>query len=602
MSVVGSEKDTGYRQGPWDLSDLLPSSDKETLARNLGEIETTVAAIEAARDELAPEMEPARFLAIVRLWETLVEQMSVVGGYAGLWFAADTQSQEATTFRNRVEQALTAFENRVLFLDLWWKGLNDDEAERLLPAPEEDADLRAYLEEQRRFKPYTLAECCEKTINLKDANGIQALLTVYSMLTNRLEFALEVDGETKKLTRDQLMRYAFSPRPELRQAAYEELHRVFGNEKPILAQIYINRVRDWADEGMELRGFASPIAMRNLANDVPDAAVEALLSVARKNSGVFQRYFRLKASWLGIEKLRRYDLYAPLPGTTEREIGFPDAAREVLDTFAAFHPRFAAAAERVFAETHLDSEIRHGKKGGAFCSTIAPRFTPWVLVNYTGRPRDVAVLAHELGHAVHSMMAEGHSVLTQHSCLPLAETASVFAEMLMTDRLLEREGDPLARRELLAASLDDIYATVLRQAYFTHFEVEAHAAIAEGASPDELERLYRATLDEQFGDSMEVAPEFAREWLSIPHIYQTPFYCYAYSFGQLLVLALYRRFQEEGEAFKPTYLRLLAWGGAARPEKILSEAGVDMTDPAFWQNGFDLIADRVTELEQLPAK
>ncbi len=254
-------------------------------------------------------------------------------------------------------------------------------------------------------------------------------------------------------------------------------------------------------------------------------------------------------------------------------------------------------AERVLSEGHLDGEIRKGKRGGAFCFTVLPRLTPWVLVNYAGRVRDVATLAHELGHAVHSMLAGHHSSLTQHASLPLAETASVFGEMLMTDRLLREEPDPLARRELLAAAVDDVYATVLRQAYFVLFEIEAHEAVRAGRSTDELSEIYMGKLREQFGDSVELPPEFRHEWVSIPHIYQTPFYCYAYSFGQLLVLALYRRFQEEGEAFKPGYLRLLSYGGSARPEHILAEVGIDMTDRSFWQGGFDLVRERIDELE-----
>jgi oligoendopeptidase F len=230
---------------------------------------------------------------------------------------------------------------------------------------------------------------------------------------------------------------------------------------------------------------------------------------------------------------------------------------------------------------------------------VLPQFTPWVLVNYSGRVRDVATLAHELGHAIHSMLASDCSSLTQHASLPLAETASVFAEMLMTDRLLREEHDPLARRELLAAAVDDVYATILRQAYFVLFEIEAHDAVRAGRSTDELSELYISKLREQFGDSVEIGPEFRHEWLSIPHIYQSPFYCYAYSFGQLLVLALYRRFQEEGEAFKPGYLRLLSYGGSARPEQILAEVGIDMTDRKFWQGGFDLVRERIDELEAM---
>jgi oligoendopeptidase F len=481
---------------------------------------------------------------------------------------------------------------------LWWKGLSDDEAAALLPAAPEHADQRHFLADLRRARPFTLDERSEQIINTKDANGISGALTLYSMLTNRLEYRLVVDGEEKSLTRDALMAFAFSPRAELREAAYRELYRVYEEEATVLGQIYTNRVRDWQSEQVELRGFATPIAVRNLANDVPDEAVEVLLSVIAQEAGLFRRYFRHKAALLGLPRLRRHDLYAPI-AASEREVPYPRAVASVLDTFRQFQPDFAAKAERVFASRHIDAEIRKGKRGGAFCTTLLPRMTPWVLVNYTGRVRDVATLAHELGHAVHSMLAEGHSLLTQHPSLPLAETASVFAEMLMTDRLLRAETDPAVRRELLVSSLDDVYATVLRQAYFVRFERAAHAAIGEGASVDDLNALYLENLAEQFGDSLEVAPHFQYEWLSIPHIFHTPFYCYAYSFGQLLVLALYRRYLEEGEAFKPGYLRLLAHGGSARPAEILAEAGIDMTDPAFWRGGFRVVEDRLAELVAL---
>lgn len=585
-----------YSLSGWDLSELLPEPSESIFTAALAEIDKVAAAFEGQRAHLDPQMDPQAFLGILRQYETLINRIQVISGYASLWFYADTGSQEALTFRNRVRQASTAASNRILFFTLWWRGLPDDEAWRLLPSESEHGDYRHYLQDLRRFKPFTLDEKSEQLVNTKDENGIGAVMTLYSMLTNRLEFTLEVDGESRRLTRDELMSHAFSPHPDLRAAAYQELYRVYAQEANILGQIYVNRVRDWHDEQVGVRGYPSPISVRNLDNDIPDRAVEVLLDVARENAPLFQRYFRLKAGWLGLERLRRYDVYAPL-ATSDRKIEYAGAVRSVLETFEDFHPDFAVHANKVFAENHLDSEIRRGKRGGAFCFTVLPKYTPWVLVNFAGRVRDVATLAHELGHAIHSMLAGGHSSLTQHASLPLAETASVFGEMLMTDRLLREETDPLARRELLAASVDDVYATVLRQAYFVLFEIEAHAAIRDGRSTEELSDLYMEKLREQFGDSVDVAPEFRYEWLSIPHIYQTPFYCYAYSFGQLLVLALYRRFQEAGEAFKPGYLRLLSYGGSARPEHILAEVGIDMTDRSFWQGGFDLVRERIDELE-----
>jgi oligoendopeptidase F len=585
-----------YQSTTWDLSALLPDATEETLAARLAALDAAVAAFEEQRGALRSDMAPAALVALVQQYEAILVQAYRLYGYASLWFSADTQAPAALTFMNRVQQALTVMQNRLLFFDLWWKGLEDDAAVRLLPSAELHPDYRFFLEDMRRTRRFTLDEKSEQLINLKDADGMSALITVYAMLTNRLEYTLTIDGEARTMTRDELMAHVYAPDPGLRAAAYQEMYRVYAKEANILAQIYSNRVRDWSNEQVTLRGYSSPISVRNTANDVPDAAVATLLDVCRRNAAIFHRYFALKAQWLGMDKLRRYDIYAPL-AASDRKVDYADAVEMVLDTFEHFDPGVARHALRVFADNHIDSEPRKGKRGGAFCSTVLPELTPWVLTNFSGKVRDVATLAHELGHAIHSMLAEHHSLLTQHASLPLAETASVFSEMLLTDRLMAEEPDPLVRRELLAGAVDDMYATVLRQAFFVLFEQEAHAAILAGASPEQLNELYMANLREQFGDAVEVSDEFRYEWVSIPHIYNTPFYCYAYSFGQLLVLALYRRYQQEGDAFKPGYLRLLAYGGSAHPEEILREAGVDIADPAFWQGGFDVIREMIDQLE-----
>ena len=583
--------------GGWSLAEILPAPDDATIQAELDKLNAELDAFEARRAALDAEMAPSLLVDIVRDYEQLVEHLYRIEAYGELWFSEDTLSPEALAYQNRAQQVVTSAINRTLFFDLWWKSLNDDEAAALLPPAANHADERFYLENLRRTKPYTLDEKSEQIVNLKDADGMSGLLTLYTMLTNRLEFTIDVDGEKQTLPRDALMAYVQGPEPALRAAAYQELYRVFAAEAPILAQVYTNRVRDWQSEQVELRGYASPIAVRNVANDIPDAAVDALLNVCRRNVAIFQRYFKLKAGWLGMEKLRRYDIYAPL-GASDKRMEYSDAVALVLRTFERFSPGVAAQAQRVFDENHIDAAVRKGKRGGAFCMTVLPSMTPWVQMNYTGRVRDVATLAHELGHAIHSMQAEQHTVLTQHAVLPLAETASVFAEQLLTDALLAQESDPLVRRELLAAAVDDAYATVMRQAFFVLFEREAHQAILDHKAPTELNELYMSLLHEMFGDSVEIAPEFQHEWVSIPHIYYTPFYCYAYAFGQLLVLALYRRFQAEGEAFKPGYLKLLAYGGSERPEVILQEAGIDIADEAFWQGGFDVIAGMIDEMER----
>lgn len=598
MSISASRTLDDIRQEGWDLSELLDEPSESIIGQRLAELDRDVGAFEICRDELSPDIGRERLLELVRAYEQIAGRLAVLGSYGGLWFASDTQSQAALAYRNRIDQFLTSVQNRMLFFTLWWKQLPDEVAERLLPSPEDYGDYRHFLADLRRFKPFTLDEPAEKIINFKDADGQDALLTVYSMLTNRLEFRLEVDGQERLLTRDELMSHVHSSSAALRAAAYHELYRVYEKERNVLSQIYVHRVRDWYTENVELRGFASPIAVRNAENDVPSEAVEALLEAVGGSSGLFQRFFVMKGKWLGITPLRRYDIYAPL-AESQRQVEYADAVSMVLETMVDFHPLFAEKAERVFKERHIDSQIRKGKKGGAFCATVLPSHTPWVLVNFTGRVRDLATLAHELGHAVHSMMAEEHSVLTQHPSLPLAETASVFSEMLLTDRLLAEESDPLVRRELLASAVDDIYATVLRQAYFVHFEVAAHEAVRAGRSAEDLDALYWKSLAEQFGDAVEVGEEFRHEWLTIPHIYHTPFYCYAYCFGQLLVLALYQRYKQEGKAFVPGYLELLATGGAARPAAMLAKVGVDIADVEFWRGGFGVVEGMIRELEAI---
>jgi oligoendopeptidase F len=587
-----------YTLSGWDLSALLPDTDEATVQSRLDNLEESVQTLEAARAKLSPDMDPADLLAVVQQYESTTEEVYRLMGYASLWFSADTQSSQALTFMNRMQQVITDVQNRLIFIDIWWKGLSDEEAAALMPQGEAHGDYRHFLAEKRLFKPYTLDEKSEQIINIKDADGSNALVTIYAMLTNRFEFPVTIDGEERKLTRGELTAYYYSPNPAHREAVYAALFQIYAENSGVLAQIYANRVRDWYNENVTLRGFDSPIAVRNLVNDIPDHAVDALLSVARQNVEIFQRYFKMKAGWLGVEKLRRYDLYAPL-AASDKTVAYPDAVHSVLETFASFDQGVAERAQRVFDQKHIDSEVRKGKRSGAFCSTLSPKLTPYVLMSYTGKVRDVATLAHELGHAIHSMMAEERSILTQHPSLPLAETASVFSEMLMTDRMLANERDPLVRREILASSVDDIYATVMRQAFFTIFENDAHAAIMQNSSPQRLNEIYLANLQEQFGDSLDLSDNFQHEWLSIPHIYNTPFYCYAYSFGQLLVLSLYRRYQREGDAFKPGYLKMLAYGGSARPQAILEEAGVDMADPAFWQGGFDVIREMVDELAEI---
>jgi len=518
-----------------------------------------------------------------------------IEGYSDLWFAEDAQNQAALNLRDRIDQVLTDTGNRLLFFALWFKDLTEDISANLI---RHSGRFHYYLESMRRFKPYTLSELEERMINLKDVNGIDAMVNLYQTITSSFTFRLEVDGEDLSLTRDQLGSYFQNPLPEMRTRAYQEYYRVFVENAIVLAQIYVHRVRDWHTEAVELRGYASPITARNLGNDLPDEVVDTLLSICRENAGLFQRYFKFKARALGMETLRRYDIYAPL-SQSEKKYDYHQATQMVLDSYRAFSPQVADLSMRVFDENHLDSEPRPGKRGGAFCYSALPKLTPWVLVNYDGRARDIATLAHELGHAVHAMLSSNQSVLTHTPSLPLAETASVFAEMQLTEQLLRQETNPSVRRDLLVNALDDAYITVMRQAYFTIFERSAHEMIVAGEPIEELTRLYFANLAEQFGDAIELSDEFKWEWISIPHIYNAPFYTYAYSFGQLSVLALYQQYKLNGDSFVPGYLKILSYGGSESPMKILMEAGFDITSPGFWQGGFDVLKSMLTELEHL---
>ena len=593
-----TSKTQEYTPQRWNLTDLFPGADSKEMKAALKQLDSNVAEIETWRDKLSADMDAKAFVSLLEKMETNTRLAHRVDQFAGLWFAEDTQNQAAQTFQGQIEQKMAEWQNRTLFFSLWWKALDDKNAERLMKA---SGEFAYYLRQIRNFKPYTLAEQEEKIINIKDVTGAKALQTLYSSITDRYMFKVEVDGVAKEYTRAELMQLVYSPNPQQRAAAYQSMYRVYGQDGPILGQVYQALSRDWHNENIDLRKFSSPIAVRNLSNDIPDEVVDTLLGVSEENSRIFQRFFSLKAKLIGVEKLRRYDIYAPV-AQADKRYSYDQAVKLTLQAYNEFDPKLEQLCRRVFDASHVDSQPRKGKRGGAFCSSGDPALTPWVLLSYTGMPRDVSTLAHEFGHAIHAMLAEHHNVFTTHSSLPLAETASTFGEMLLVDKLLEQEDDTAVRRDILFAKVDDSYATIMRQVYFALFERKAHEMASGGASVDEMSAEYMQNLKEQFGDSLDVADEFKWEWVSIPHIFYYPFYVYAYAFGQLLVFALYQQYKAEGAAFKPRYLELLSSGGSKSPEDILKTAGIDMRDPAFWQGGFDVVSGMVDELEKLTGK
>jgi oligoendopeptidase F len=585
-----------YTLSPWSLSDLFAAHDSPEMKAGFDELDEKVIKFEALRPSLAPDMTQESFLEMVHQLEAIARLEYRISGYASLSFSANTQDQVIQAFMASVDSRLAVIGNRTLFFSLWWKELDDPAAERLMVG---SGDYHYWLEEMRHFKPHTLSEAEEKVVNIKDVTGARAIVNLYDTITNRYVFKMTVDGKVKELTRGEISVYARSHDPALRAAAYQELYRVYGQDGAILGQMYQTLVRDWRNENVDMRHFSNPIAVRNLANDIPDDVVDTLLGVCQDNIPLFQKFFQLKARWLGLEHLRRYDIYAPV-AKTDKKYDFNQAASMVFDAFHNFEPRLEELARRVLEQDHLDSEVRRGKSSGAFCATLAPDVTPWVLVNYQGEPNDVATLAHELGHAIHAQLAADHSLFTFHSSLPLAETASTFGEMMLVDHLLATDSDASVRQALLFRQVDDAYATVMRQAQFALFERQAHDMVQHDATVDELSSAYMDNLRTQFGDAVAVSDEFRWEWVSIPHIYQTPFYVYAYTFGQLLVLSLYQQYKNEGNAFKPRYLKLLSSGGSQSPDRILTDAGINMHSSSFWQGGFDVISGLISQLEAIP--
>ncbi len=580
----------------WDLSQLYTLGSPE-LENDLAELDRKTAAFGAWRAKLQNGDPTAEeFAGLVKELEELTALAHRLAGFSSLAFAQNTQDQKAQAFMALVDEKMADLGNELLFFEIWWKELAEDKAGPLMAAV---PDYGYWLARTRAYRPHTLAENQEKIINLKNITGNDALIALYDSISNRYRFRTDFLPEPgPEVTRDQLMVHVRSADPAIRAGAYQELYRVYGQDGPILGQVYQTAVRDWRIENIRLRNYDSPISVRHKANDLSSGAVDSLLSCAQKNASLFGDFFKLKARVLGLEKFRRYDLYAPLKADTG-QIPFDQGLQEVLAAFRAFSPRFAELAGAILADKRFSARPQPGKQGGAFCYSMLPGDTPWVLMTYNGRRQDLFTMAHELGHGIHSQLAAEHNTYHFHATLPLAETASTFGEMLLADRFLRQSATDEQRADLLFHLLDDAYATIGRQAFFALFEIQAHEMIENGATVDELAEAYLTNLNDQFQGAVEVSDEFRWEWVSIPHIFHTPFYVYAYSFGQLLVYSLWRQFQKEGETFVPLLTALLAKGGSDSPENILKHSNLGPLDENFWQAGFEVIRDMLAELKLL---
>lgn len=585
-----------FKDGEWDLSELVKDSESPAFSKKLRNIESQVKKFEKSKKDLSPKISEKKFNSLLHDLEKITEKFSIVSGYASLGYSADTQSDKATSLLTKMRKFGAQIENRTLFFDQWWKKqLDEKNAQRLMKS---SGALYEFLRYKRLLAKYSLTESEEKIINIMDVTGHSALVKIYDKITNAFEFTVKIDGKTRKYNREELSQFVRSPKSHTREAAYKTLLSEFDKNKGVLGEIYQNIVSNWKDECIQLRGYSSPISVRNIGNDISDKTVNALLTACKNNSDIFRRFFLVKAKILKIKKLGRYDIYASIQKKDEKKYNYNNAVKLVLGTLHNFSPYIGEYAKRVFVQKHVDSKIRPGKRSGAFCSTITPKITPYVLVNFKGRTNDVFTLAHEIGHAVHSISASDKSIFIAEAPLPLAETASTFSEMLLFNQILDEISDE-EKKSMLVEHIDDLYATIGRQAYFTLFEIAAHQKIGEGAMVQDISTEYMKTLKEQFGDSVIISPDFGIEWTCIPHFYHSPFYCYSYSFGNLLSLSLYQRYRKEGRRFVPSYVEILSAGGSKKPEKLLNEHGIDITSESFWQEGFEYINTQTKKLQKL---
>ena len=586
-----------HKLGKWNLDELVKNPTRAVFDQKLTKIESNAKRFEKIKKSLNPKVSSGKFLRLLRDIENITEKSSVIVGYASLRYSENTQSDEATSLLTRISKFGSDIENRLLFFDLWWKKQVDEKnARRLIKSA---GQFSEYLRFKRLLAKYSLSEPEERIINTLDVTGISALVKLYDKITNAYVYVVTVDGKKRTMNREQLTTLVRSKKAKTREAAYKSLFSKYNENKGVTGEIYQNIVLNWRDEGIGMRGFSSPITIRNISNNVDNETTKTLLDVCKKNSKIFQKYFLQKAKLLGMKKLRRYDLYAPRKSKVkEKNYAYGKSVKLVLESLAKFSPVLSEYADNVFKKKHVDSIIRSGKTVGAFCSTPSPKITPYVLVNFTGKSRDVFTLAHEIGHAIHSISASGKSILVSDASLPLAETASTFSEMLLYDKISETVSKQ-EKKIMLSEKIDDFYATIGRQSFFTLFEIEAHKQIANSTTVDEISRTYLRNLNEQFGNSVKVSDDFGIEWSCIPHFHHAPFYCYAYAFGNLLALSLFQRYKKEGKSFVPTYIEILSAGGTKKTEKLLRESGIDITKPKFWQDGFDYIQDQVKELSKL---
>jgi oligoendopeptidase F len=583
----------------WDLDPLVEGEGETGVDRQLDEAVTAASEFADRYAGKVGEFDVDGLARAMHELERIHELIGRAGSYAALRFSTDTADPTRGALLQRVQERGTELETKLLFFDLEWAALDDARADELLAVPDSGDDelefCRHHLRTVRRYRPHLLSEKEEKLLAEKSISSQSA----WARLFGEVVAALRVDLDGNEVTLDvALSRLQVADR-DTRRAAAEAVSETLEPGLRTRGFIYNTLVYDKSVED-RLRSYPNWLASRNLANEASDESVMALIEAVRRRYDVPRRWYALKAKLMGIPKLADYDRMAPV-FQEDLTFSFGEARDLVLDTYDAFAPEAGRITRRFFDEHWIDAPVRPNKRGGAFCSYTVPSVHPYVMLNYTARRRDVLTMAHELGHGLHAALAQPQGVYHQGTPLTLAETASVFGETLVFERLLAATDNDDQRLSLLSERLDASMATVFRQMSMNRFEHLIHTRRRDEGelSTDRIGELWLQSQTEMFGDSVELSPGYRIWWSYIPHFINTPGYVYAYAYGQLLALSAYRRFTQEGDSFIPRYLELLAAGGSRSPEELGAIVGIDLADPGFWDAGLALIDEQLSAAEKL---
>ncbi|MBI1742065.1 M3 family oligoendopeptidase [Candidatus Acetothermia bacterium] len=586
----------------WDLTDLYESLADPAIDRDLQRaLERAVAFEKAYRGKIKSRktIQPQKLLKALEKLEEIHVQMSRPVHYASLLHAGQSQDPKHGALLQSTLERTTEIKQHLLFFDLEWMSVSSATALRLVDTPKLKK-YRHYLEVVRKFKPYRLSEPEEKILQEKANTGSRAFVRLFDEVTSSLLFDVRLNGHTEKLNLEATLSHLYQPDRTARRAAADGLTEGLKSQSRVLTYIFNTLVQEHKTND-RLRSFATPMASRNLANEINQRTVDALINACNSYFPLVQEYYALKAKLLGLDRLYDYDRYAPVFPEVMPRCDWKRCQEIVLNAYGAFSPKVREVAEKCFSHAWIDAEIRAGKQGGAFCASTVPDVHPYILTNFNDRLRDVTVVAHELGHALHAYLSRKLGYLQWDTPLTLSETASVFGEMLVFKELVEQERDPKVKLSLLCSKIEDSFATVFRQIVLTNFEQKLHAARrSEGElTAERIGQLWTEANQPMHGSAVELTDNYSWWWLYISHFIHAPFYCYAYAFGELLVLSLYQQYREEGEKFVPKYLKLLASGGSDSPKNLLAPLGIDTSEPDFWVGGLELIKSFVVEAKRL---